>query len=122
MIALGQIESWGRGTLKMAELTAQAGLPQSDIEESGGCVLARFSQSRSLPPQRVAKDITERRRVIFSPDGRGTGWNRLEGCAGQTRSARLGTSGEIRFGGASDARTVAAEIGHCQGAHWRKVV
>jgi ATP-dependent DNA helicase RecG len=38
----GLIESWGRGTLKIAELAAKAGLPRPEIEEGGGCVVTRF--------------------------------------------------------------------------------
>ena len=32
----GIIERWGRGTLKMAELAAAAGLPRPEIEDDGG--------------------------------------------------------------------------------------
>ena len=38
----GIIERWGRGTLKMAEETIAAGLPQPEIEDAGGCVTVRF--------------------------------------------------------------------------------
>ena len=38
----GLIEEWGRGTLKMAEATASAGLPHPEIEDAGGCVTVRF--------------------------------------------------------------------------------
>lgn len=38
----GIIERWGRGTLKMAEVTIAAGLPQPEIEDAGGCVTVRF--------------------------------------------------------------------------------
>ena len=38
----GIIEEWGRGTLKMAELTTSAGLPRPEIEDAGGCVRVRF--------------------------------------------------------------------------------
>lgn len=62
----GVIESWGRGTIKMAELTTQAGLPRPDIEESAGCVTVRFSPSRYVPPQRVARDLTERQQQVLA--------------------------------------------------------
>lgn len=62
----GVIESWGRGTIKMGELTLRAGLPRPDIFESGGCVTVRFAPSRYVPPQRVATNLTERQRAIFS--------------------------------------------------------
>lgn len=54
----GIIESWGRGTLKIAELTAQAGLPRPEIEDAGGCVTVRFRPSRYVAPQRVARALS----------------------------------------------------------------
>ena len=48
----GIIEAWGRGTIKMAELAASAGLPRPEIEDAGGCVTVRFRPSRYVPPQR----------------------------------------------------------------------
>jgi len=62
----GIIEAWGRGTIKMAELTAKAGLPRPEIEEIGGGVTVRFRPSRYVPPQRVAHDVTERQRAILA--------------------------------------------------------
>ena len=62
----GIIESWGRGTLKMAELTQQAGLPRPEIEELAGCVTVRFRPGRYVPPQRVGRDLTDRQREILS--------------------------------------------------------
>ncbi len=50
----GIIERWGRGTLKMAELTAMAGLPQPEIEDARGCVTVRFQA-----PARIV-EIAER--------------------------------------------------------------
>ena len=70
----GVIEAWGRGTLKIAELTDRAGLPRPQIEEVAGCVMMRFTPSRYVPPQRVAKDVTERQQRVLAylsehPDG-----------------------------------------------------
>jgi ATP-dependent DNA helicase RecG len=62
----GVIESWGRGTIKMGELTRQAGLPLPEIEETGGSVVVRFRPSRYLPPQRVARQLSERQRQILA--------------------------------------------------------
>jgi ATP-dependent DNA helicase RecG len=71
----GVIESWGRGTIKIAELTERAGLPRPDIEEVAGCVVVRFSPTRYVPPQRVAQNVTERQQRVLlclsgSTDGR----------------------------------------------------
>ncbi len=61
----GIIETWGRGTLKMAELTEQAGLPRPEIEEGANFVLVRFRPSRYIPPRQVKQDLTERQRKIL---------------------------------------------------------
>jgi ATP-dependent DNA helicase RecG len=61
----GIIESWGRGTLKMAELTQQAGLPRPEIEVTGGSVLVRFQPSRYLAPQRIGHNLTDRQQAIL---------------------------------------------------------
>jgi ATP-dependent DNA helicase RecG len=61
----GIIESWGRGTLKMAELTEKAGLPRPEIEEAAGCVVVRFRPSRYIPPRQVKQDLTRRQRRIL---------------------------------------------------------
>jgi len=51
----GIIERWGRGTLKMAEVTIAAGLPQPEIEDAGGCVTVRFRHP-TASPHIVAKE------------------------------------------------------------------
>lgn len=61
----GIIERWGRGTLKMVELTTRAGLPQPEIEDAGGYVSVRFRPDRYVPPQRVGRDLTERQQAIL---------------------------------------------------------
>lgn len=67
----GIIETWGRGTLKMVELTRMAALPQPEIEESAGAVLVRFRPSRYLPPQRIGHDLTPRQQEILRYLGAG---------------------------------------------------
>jgi len=62
----GIIEAWGRGTIKMAELAVSAGLPRPEIEDAGGCVTVRFRPSRYVPPQRVARNLTERQRRVLA--------------------------------------------------------
>ena len=42
----GIIEDWGSGTLRMAELTNNAGLPVPEIEDDGGTVTVRFRRGR----------------------------------------------------------------------------
>ena len=62
----GIIEQWGRGTIKMAELTTSAGLPQPEIEDAGGCVTVRFRPGRYVPPQRIGRNLTERQQAILA--------------------------------------------------------
>jgi ATP-dependent DNA helicase RecG len=61
----GIIEAWGRGTLKMAELTARAGLPPPEIECAAGEVLVRFRPTRYVPPTRVGHDLSPLQRQIL---------------------------------------------------------
>ena len=61
----GIIEQWGRGTIKMRELTTSAGLPPPEIEDAGGCVTVCF-RTGSYVPTRVERDITDRQRVILA--------------------------------------------------------
>ena len=61
----GIIEAWGRGTIKMAELTHDAGLPHPEIEDAGGCVTVRFRPSGYVPPHRAIKELTERQRLVL---------------------------------------------------------
>lgn len=67
----GIIETWGRGTLKMAELTQRAGLPRPEIEEIAGAMVVRFRPSRYLPPQRIGHNLTERQQKILHILGSG---------------------------------------------------
>ena len=61
----GLIEAWGRGTLKIVELTEQAGLPRPDIEMVSGAVTVRFLPSRYVAPQRTNVDLTDSQRAIL---------------------------------------------------------
>jgi ATP-dependent DNA helicase RecG len=61
----GIIEAWGRGTIKMTELTEQAGLPRPEFQETAGGFVVRFRPSRYLPPTRVGHDLTEQQQAIL---------------------------------------------------------
>jgi ATP-dependent DNA helicase RecG len=61
----GIIESWGRGIIKMAELTEKAGLPHPEIEENMNFVVVRFRPSRYIPPRQVKQNLTERQQSIL---------------------------------------------------------
>jgi ATP-dependent DNA helicase RecG len=61
----GLIERWGRGTLKMAELTHQAGLPPPEIEATASEVIVRFRPTRYVLPSRIGHDLTDLQRQIL---------------------------------------------------------
>ncbi len=69
----GLIETWGRGTIKMAEAALEAGLPRPEIDDTGGCVTVRFRHGRSSVQFRDAAtgrqdvdDLAERQRAILA--------------------------------------------------------
>jgi ATP-dependent DNA helicase RecG len=61
----GIIESWGRGTLKMAELTHRAGLVAPEIEAGVGEVIVRFRPTKYVAPSRVDHDLSPLQRQIL---------------------------------------------------------
>ncbi|HEV2148918.1 MAG TPA: ATP-binding protein [Longimicrobiaceae bacterium] len=61
----GIIETWGRGTLKIAELTEQAGLARPEFEESAGEVIVRFFPTGYVPPSRVSRDLSPLQQEIL---------------------------------------------------------
>ncbi|TAK20706.1 MAG: AAA family ATPase [Chloroflexota bacterium] len=83
----GIIESWGRGTIKMAELAASAGLPRPEIEDARGAVTVRFRPNRYVPPQRVGRDLTPRQQRVLAYLGANSG-----GAAVRALAAALGVS------------------------------
>lgn len=54
----GIIESWGRGIIKMAELSRDAGLAAPEIESGAGEVVVRFRPRRSVASMRVGHDLS----------------------------------------------------------------
>lgn len=54
----GLIEQWGRGTLKMAELTEQAGLVPPEFEERSGELVVRFRPTHYVAPRRTQHDLS----------------------------------------------------------------
>ena len=61
----GIIEEWGRGTIKMAELAASAGLPHPEIEEIGDCVMVRFRRPRETTVRESEADLTDQQSTIL---------------------------------------------------------
>ena len=62
----GIIEEWGSGTLKMAELMSQSGLPSPEIEDEGRCVTVRFRHGKIVPKQNKQNEPVELRREILA--------------------------------------------------------
>ena len=117
---VGVIESWGRGTIKMAELTQQAGLRAPEIREEGGGVVVRFFPSRYVPPQQVRQEVSERQRTILALLNESD-----EGLALREVAARLwktATQRQVRED-LTILRTLglAACEGKGRGARWRRL-
>ena len=70
----GLIEEWGRGTLKMAEETASAGLPRPEIGDDGGSVTVCFRHGKV---------------VTASDRGRGAANPAIDASAGRRGMERL---------------------------------
>lgn len=113
----GIIESWGRGTLRMAELALTAGLPRPEIEDAGGCVTVRFLPTRYVPPQRVARNLSERQRLILAILAAGP-----RGIA--LREIRVGLGGEVAEWEVKADLALLKQLeliksrGHGRGAYW----
>jgi ATP-dependent DNA helicase RecG len=116
----GLIEAWGRGTIKMAELARQAGLPSPEIEDAGGGVTVRFRPTRYLPPKRVGRDLTERQQTILALLDEVGG-----GLALREIHTRLGMEVEERQvrEDLATLRTLGLAIssGHGRGARWKRL-
>jgi ATP-dependent DNA helicase RecG len=114
----GVIESWGRGTLKIAELLKQAGLPQPAIEDAGGCVTVRFLPMRYVPPQRVARDLIDRQRAVLAVLEASKGGLAMREI--RARMAGQATEWEVKEDLALLKQLGLVEnFGHGRGAYWR---
>jgi ATP-dependent DNA helicase RecG len=114
----GIIEAWGRGTIRMGELTVRAGLASPEIIEAGGCVTVRFSPTRYTPPQRVAQNVTERQQRVLAVLS-----TTAEGMALREVCRALGDSipeRQVRVElAALRVLGLASSSGHGAGARWR---
>ena len=66
----GLIEQWGRGTLRIGELTERAGLPSPEFEERGGEVVVRFFPAGYVAPRSVERSLSELQQEILAMLGR----------------------------------------------------
>lgn len=61
----GIIEQWGRGTIRMIELTEQAGLTAPEFESTPYEVTVRFRPTRYVAPRQVSRLISPLQRELF---------------------------------------------------------
>lgn len=61
----GIIESWGRGTLRMAELTCRAGLQAPEIVAGVGEVIVRFRPTQYVAPEQITHDLSAFQRRLL---------------------------------------------------------
>ena len=76
----GTIEEWGSGTLKMAEMVSDAGLPVPEIEDDGMTVTVRFRHGRFVPgrPRREVSPAERRDEILALLDSAQDGLTRRE--------------------------------------------
>ncbi len=114
----GVIEAWGRGTIKMEELSVRAGLPSPEIIEAAGCVTVRFSPTRYVPPLRVAQNVTERQQrvlTVLSMSAEGMALREVCRALGNTINER-----QVRVElAALRVLGLASSSGHGAGSRWR---
>lgn len=112
----GIIESWGRGTLKMTQLTTEVGLPRPEFEEMAGALIVRFRPSRYLPPQRIGRDLTlQQQNLLALLATRGSmPLGRIVESLDTTE--RRSVQGDLQFLRSLD---LVQGLGHGRGARWR---
>lgn len=115
----GIIEEWGRGTLKMAELTVSAGLPYPQIEDVGGCVTVRFQNDRFAQQHDESKAVEREKTILALLDRADNGlalreiWARLAPHVGERQARR--TLKSLRNRGS------VTSIGRGKAARWIRV-
>ena len=62
----GIIEEWGSGTLKMADVAREAGLPTLEIEDANDCVTVCFRHGQFVAPQPGVAGPTQRQEAILA--------------------------------------------------------
>ena len=114
----GIIEEWGRGTIRMADLTTSAGLPPPEIEEHGECVTVRFRHTRGMQIRDSESALTEQQNAILSmlrDSGRALALREISALLDQTANGR-----RVREDLAIlKARGLAESAGRGWGARWR---
>jgi len=117
----GIIEQWGRGTIRMMELTTHAGLPAPEIEDTGGYVTARFRPGPYVPPSSVTQEVTERQRVILAVLADGSDGLALREIVSRLEPEAVVTKRQLRDDlGALRTFGLAICEGRGRGARWKR--
>ena len=115
----GIIEEWGRGTLRMAEMSISADIPVPEIEEVGGGVVVRFRHGQLLQQRRSEGRLAERHdKIVTLLDRAEDGLTRGEirtrlGSAVSDRQLRRMLE-ELRDSG------MIVSTGHGRAARWKR--
>mgnify|MGYP002780822068 FL=1 len=117
----GVIEQWGRGTLKMGELTERAGLAPPEFEERTGDLVVRFRPTRYVAPRRVEHDLTPLQRELLEILGTGPpGGLALSDIRANLSSPVPERTVQHTLGTLRDLR-LADSTGWARGARWRLI-
>jgi ATP-dependent DNA helicase RecG len=113
----GLIEQWGRGTLRITELTERAGLRKPEFEERAGELVVRFFPSSYVAPRRIEHSLTELQQRVLEALGRegSASLAHLVSVLGDTAPRRLiqrDLSTLREFG-------LVTSSGYARGARWR---
>ncbi len=87
----GLIEEWGRGTIRMAELSTFAGLPRPEINQSGDCVTVCFRKHHGASIRPLEADLTNQQRAILQllrDSDRALSLREVQSLAGQQTTQR----------------------------------
>lgn len=113
----GLIEQWGRGTLRILELSARAGLPTPEFAERSSCLSVTFKAGSYVPPVRVPHELTDGQRALLL-------------VLNSTRDCLSLSQISTRLGGQVTVRRIKADLaylkilglvrleGHGRGANW----
>ena len=114
----GIIEEWGRGTLRMADLSTSAGLPRPEIEERGDCVTVRFRRADHKAVRQAEGDLTEQQTAILAllhRSDRGLALREIGSLiAGQTNGRRVREDLAVL-----KTRGLVESTGRGRGARWK---
>ena len=114
----GIIEQWGRGTIRMADLTISMGLPRPEIEQRGDCVTVRFRRGDSAFTRQVEPGLTEQQKavlILLRRSDAGLALREIRTLLdGQVSKRQLRTCLSVL-----KAKGLAVSTGHGRGARWK---